>query len=1183
MKSSYGSRFLLLALIAMIGTGCLASRASATIGPELARFGKTGTGAGQLRAAKGIAADPDTGHLFIADEENNRISEFTAWGEFVKAWGWGVADGTNEELQTCTSTCFAGSAGGKAGQLSHPGGIAVAENGDIYVFERSNQRVQVFSSTGEFVRLFGGGVDHTTNADICTAADEEAGDECGAGIEGTGPSEFSIPPLTATNRDYLDINAAGIVYVGDKDRIQEFELDGTYKGSIPLPSPGNPGGLSVDDASGDLYFIYGGEAHVPHQALRLSSGGAVVYELPEKQTGADGNWTPTAAAADSEGNVFLAQEAVPGPNGFEPGVTPRVLQIDSTGEITDSCCADILDLNGEIPAVTSNVVTAGGGTDLYIIQRQGTSIFVEVRGPAPDKWPPPPAPPVVEDQFASTVSTESAVVKAEINPEFWPDTRYFLEYGEADCSGGGCTQVPAPPGKLLGAGGVKRPVTTDGTLLAGLQPGTTYHYRFIAESSGGGPVYGPDQTFTTYALPRQPQGGCPNAAFRIGAAAALSDCRAYELVSPVDKNGGELDVPGNSGNFPVRLEQSEPGGDQITYSAAGSFAGALSAGYVSQYLATRGPGGWSNAAISPPRANGSLSPGGVALDSPFKAFLPDLSSGWVLQDSDLLLTPDAQPGMVNLYRRDNVTGSYEALTTAPPLASTGTAAPAPILEGFSADGQRTVFGSTAKLTANASNAGGFQLYEGFEGKVRLVSVLPNGSAAKEAVVGSDTNSFGSHIEGRNATGGKAVSASGDRIYWNDGTIGSVPHLYVRVNGVKTLEVASAATFWSATPDGSKALYSQSDGALKLFDLTSKSSVQIASGAVGVLGASDDLSRVYFVSNHELAAGAAAGKPNLFLYETGSPIRFIATLSGNDGGAEPHAYSPIVAEQWRHVSRVTPDGSVAVFMSTGSLTGAANIDQQSGYPDAEVFRYDADTGQLRCLSCSPTGARPSGGKATGHNPIPDLGIKSPTYWYASRIPGMELKFHEPRALSSDGSRVFFDSVNRLTLSDTNGREDVYQWEQLGTDECSPSAPGFDAKTGGCVTLVSNGQGPARSEFIDASEDGHDVFFLTATSLLPQDLAQLDLYDARVDGGFPAPPAPPAACEGEACQGPPSPPNDPVPGSSTYRGAGNVKVAARRCPKGKRRVKRKGKTACVRRGKKAHHQKHKKHHRKPGGSK
>ena len=63
-------------------------------------------------------------------------------------------------------------------------------------------------------------------------------------------------------------------------------------------------------------------------------------------------------------------------------------------------------------------------------------------------------------------------------------------------------------------------------------------------------------------------------------------------------------------------------------------------------------------------------------------------------------------------------------------------------------------------------------------------------------------------------------------------------------------------------------------------------------------------------------------------------------------------------------------------------------------------------------------------------------------------------------------------------------------------------------------------------------------------------------------FPAPPSPPASCEGEACQGTPSPPNDPTPASAAFQGAGNVKESTPTpCRKGQRKVRKAGKSRCV----------------------
>jgi hypothetical protein len=79
------------------------------------------------------------------------------------------------------------------------------------------------------------------------------------------------------------------------------------------------------------------------------------------------------------------------------------------------------------------------------------------------------------------------------------------------------------------------------------------------------------------------------------------------------------------------------------------------------------------------------------------------------------------------------------------------------------------------------------------------------------------------------------------------------------------------------------------------------------------------------------------------------------------------------------------------------------------------------------------------------------------------------------------------------------------------------------------------------FFDASETGDDVFFLTSDRLVPLDTdTGLDVYDARVGGGFPAEPlSGPPVCEGDACQGaPPAPPVFGTPGSATFEGPGNL---------------------------------------------
>jgi hypothetical protein len=106
------------------------------------------------------------------------------------------------------------------------------------------------------------------------------------------------------------------------------------------------------------------------------------------------------------------------------------------------------------------------------------------------------------------------------------------------------------------------------------------------------------------------------------------------------------------------------------------------------------------------------------------------------------------------------------------------------------------------------------------------------------------------------------------------------------------------------------------------------------------------------------------------------------------------------------------------------------------------------------------------------------------------------------------------------------------------DCSEAKPTFGPASQGCVSLISSGTSGEESAFLDASESGDDVFFLTSARLTASDLdTSLDLYDARVDGGFPEA-IKPVECSGDACQAPASPPSDPTPASLSFQGAGNL---------------------------------------------
>ena len=144
---------------------------------------------------------------------------------------------------------------------------------------------------------------------------------------------------------------------------------------------------------------------------------------------------------------------------------------------------------------------------------------------------------------------------------------------------------------------------------------------------------------------------------------------------------------------------------------------------------------------------------------------------------------------------------------------------------------------------------------------------------------------------------------------------------------------------------------------------------------------------------------------------------------------------------------------------------------------------------------------------------------------------------------------------MVATDTNSTAtDVYQWEAEGKGSC--------AKAGGCISLISSGRSTGGATFVDASADGADVFFITDDSLVARDPGAIDLYDARVGGGF-SEPTPPIPCEGDACQFLPSEPVDPTL-TTLLTGPGNPKVHfGKRCKPGF--VTRKGK--CVKQGSRA----------------
>ena len=154
------------------------------------------------------------------------------------------------------------------------------------------------------------------------------------------------------------------------------------------------------------------------------------------------------------------------------------------------------------------------------------------------------------------------------------------------------------------------------------------------------------------------------------------------------------------------------------------------------------------------------------------------------------------------------------------------------------------------------------------------------------------------------------------------------------------------------------------------------------------------------------------------------------------------------------------------------------------------------------------------------------------------------------------------------------EDVYEWRD---GRALLISDGLNQGTSTTAGATVSPQLIAPSSW-GVSAGGDDVFF-TDPARLTSDAPDnyMRLYDARLGGGFEFP-APPPPCPLEVCQGTPKgAPDDPTPASRSVSSSGNVKAPTRRrCPKGKRKVRRGGKLRCV----KVHHRKHHKakHHKK-----
>ena len=540
------------------------------------------------------------------------------------------------------------------------------------------------------------------------------------------------------------------------------------------------------------------------------------------------------------------------------------------------------------------------------------------------------------------------------------------------------------------------------------------------------------------------------------------------------------------------------------------------------------------------------------------------------------LVPGAPLPGDNLYRADLSTdaAAYSLLTPAPTFAAPKNGVTTGSYGAASADYSHVVFTSTGHQTSDAPVNSNQKVFDWHGGTLSLVSKTtgeePAGNQPMSTIAAVPLGST-------NSDAANVVSQGGSRIFFQSPTTNAGActatncELYLRENDAVTYWVseqecspacsntAAPDQFEWATPDGSKAfflstaklvnadtsaasndLYMFTKGSnpageenLTLLSRDNEPADGTEAAVKGMLGLSDNGSTVYFAASGQLVAGAPTGAGvKLYRWHWNGGVgttEYIGTINNeNPGGGgdgrtgrrrrrRPRGTQP--------VNRlVTPSGGDLLIETTKPLAPAVDSDGTR-----DVYRWDAANGWL-CLSCQAFGIASAGesdfdGHVARH--VGEGGVQK------------RLNGEQRIEMVDDGQRVFFASNDALTAEDTNSREDVYEWVAPGAGECTSTSSAFTATNGGCLYLISSGKGTVPFALIGASRSGEDVFFFTEQKLLGWDIDNaVDVYDARVNGGFPEPPAPAAPCEGGACRGAgTSVPAAAGAGSASFAGPGN----------------------------------------------
>jgi hypothetical protein len=439
----------------------------------------------------------------------------------------------------------------------------------------------------------------------------------------------------------------GNVYVASEEEVHRYNAKGEKLGE-PIKNYKEPGGSKEEfgeingiavDAKGDLWVYH--EAFVTE--FNDSNTPEHRNEFIKHQELEQESCTPTAGfAVGPQGEVVYAgQELLAHETACEEGINV-IAKFTASGERLskglneENSTSVATDLeNGDVYVGNVNAIAAYQ-PDGSLIQRFGSNELTRAHSIAVDAKtdyvyvadftpeepgrvvvfkPASAGAPAVDSVSAENLTPSSARLNADVDPN-GHETEVRFEYGIADCTteGSSCTSLPAQHIGSTSAFGDQR-VSVE---VTNLQPGTRYFLRVVATSACGPELCTAERSQTFDTLP--------------ASNGLLADNRAWELVSPPEKDGAGIEaIGGETGDGPAGgIMQAAEDGNSVTYTANAPIVPEPEGSHApegTQVLSTRSAQGWSSQDLATPtrRAEG-LSPGGP---QEYRLFSQDLSAAIV--------------------------------------------------------------------------------------------------------------------------------------------------------------------------------------------------------------------------------------------------------------------------------------------------------------------------------------------------------------------------------------------------------------------------------------------------------------------------------------------------------------------------------------------------------------------------